>query len=46
VHIASARPLHAVPAERVFNHVPGVQALVLSVEMAQHEEAMIEVTIA
>jgi hypothetical protein len=28
-----------------FNHVPGVQALVLSAEMAQHEEAMIEVTV-
>ncbi|HEU0108056.1 MAG TPA: hypothetical protein VFT38_17865 [Vicinamibacteria bacterium] len=46
VHIVSTRALGAVPSERVFNHVPGVQALVLSIEMAQHEEAMMEVTIA
>jgi hypothetical protein len=46
VHIASTRPLRAIPSERVFNHVPGLQALVLSVEMAQHQEVMMEVTIA
>jgi len=45
VHIASTRPLRAIPSERVFNHVPGVQALVLSVEMTQHQETLMEVTI-
>jgi hypothetical protein len=45
VHIRSTRPLHAAPAERVFNHVPGVQALVLSVEMARPEEATLEVAV-
>jgi hypothetical protein len=46
VRVTSAHPLHAVPSARVFNHVPGVQALVLSVEIAQDLEAIMEVTVA
>jgi hypothetical protein len=45
VRIAATRPLHAIPAERVFNHVPGVQTLVLSIEMTRHQEALLEVTV-
>ena len=46
VRVASTYPLHAVPSERVFNHVPGVQALVLTTEMRRHQEAVLEVTVA
>jgi hypothetical protein len=46
LRVASARPLHADPSARVFNHVPGVQALVLSVEIAQDQDAIMEVTVA
>jgi hypothetical protein len=45
VRVTATRPLDAVVSERVFNHVPGIQALVLSVEMARRQEALLELTV-
>jgi len=37
---------HAVPFADLLNHVRGAEALVLTAELTQHQEAMLEVTVA
>jgi hypothetical protein len=45
VRVASSRPWRAVPKERVFNHVPGFQALVLGVDLGQDQEVVLDIEV-
>jgi hypothetical protein len=45
LHVASSHPLRVNADERIFNHVPGFQALVLRVDLRQDQEAVLDVRV-
>jgi hypothetical protein len=45
VRVTVSRPLRAFTTERVFNHVPGFQALALVIDLPPDEEAVFEIQI-